>query len=156
MKCSANVVKLLRVIFGFSSRNEILDVWEAVVIRMINLGKVLKILPCSIDPETKLVIMCGKKRQICWYLMFIWYWLDLLYLIFICKRVTALTVPVEELMNFYMHFFSRLVAGVLSAVIAKDQRKVAAFMNLLLLERRKFKGEFLYIAFDKVFRWLAV
>lgn len=126
-----------------ASQNHIrrLDIWEIALLRLIRLGAYLNALPCNLIIAQKCVTSCSSLRRLVWQIAILWYWLDVCYLFSVMKYVTLATLSEDEFVNFFVHTFSRLVAGVGLLLIATDTENLIKFNNVLLSQRWILQGK---------------
>lgn len=78
-----------------------------------------------------------------WWLFYLLYILDLFYLSLASQHVTLMSVPTTEFVNFYVHFISRLVAGILIFLNVTHLHSISIFYNHLSRTALKHSHRFL-------------
>lgn len=119
--------------------------WEHAIFQLIKLGSALGVLPFKIDITHRLFCHAGVFRKTVWYFLLLYYSLDIIYLASVAKLVTLLDFDETEFVNFYLHFLSRLTAGVLAIILASVKDSVMQLYNLLIQYQRKHSGVFVLI-----------
>lgn len=143
------------------------DWWEYWLLCLIKSGEKLAFLPfevysnrenrnldnkpapeCDTSPEvimdTSALIRLTSTRRLCiWGVFVICFTLDLGYLTFTSKKVKLKACSERDFLNFYTHFNSRLVAGVLMWLTTIHLKETVYFLNVLLETRRRFQGNYL-------------
>lgn len=99
--------------------------------------------PEVIMDTSSLVKLTSTRRLCIWGIFVICFTLDLGYLTFASKKVKLKTGSERDFLNFYTHFNSRLVAGVLMWLTTTHLKETVYFLNVLLETRRRFQGSHL-------------
>lgn len=114
--------------------------WEYSVLRLVNLGSKLQVLPFKVDLLQRALVRVGFKKDFLWHIVLVWYCLDLCHLCYVAKYVTLSSFSETEFVNFHLHFLSRLTAGVLAVILCFVKTSLMQFWNLLFQTQRKFAG----------------
>lgn len=107
--------------------------WEYSLIGLLKSGKLLNIIPFHFDASTNIVIPspCIPYRLV-WSGFLILYLFDILYMSHISGIVSLDTVSEDEFVNFYVHFITRLVAGVLLVHLSFNTYEISQFCKFLV------------------------
>lgn len=117
------------------------EVWEEAFFNLVKGGSFLLVLPFRLDKEAAIVLPCKVLPNVAWHILLLLYWLDVCYMASVARHVTLSRFPEKEFVNFYVHFLSRMTAGVLAVIIAADKELMRNFHNVMVHLQRNFKGK---------------
>lgn len=110
------------------------------MLKLVKLGSILHVLPLQVNFSRSTITQGGAFRNTVWHLILFAYCLDLCYLTCVANRVTLKKFSETEFVNFYLHFISRLTAGVLAITLVFLQNSLIQFYNILIQTQRQFLG----------------
>lgn len=116
--------------------------WRQAAINIARTGHFLNIVPIEFDSTTELIKPSKFPRREVWWLIFFFYAADTIYLLSASFRVTLTKVPVKEFMDFYMHFVTRLIAGIIQLVMGLSIKEFTQMYNIQIFIRRQKKNNF--------------
>lgn len=130
--------------FSLSSN---LQTWEKLYVILISNGHFLLSLPVTFNKnKNSFQVTQNKLVKFAWYFRLLCLNLDNIYLTTQFNYVTPDTVSGDELMNFYLHSISRIIAGTIGFLLVFDLEKTILLTNTLLQTRRNWKG--MYLIYD--------
>jgi len=131
--------------FKIGNRGPKKDIWIWWFLRLIKTGQTLNILPFSYDSKTSLIKCSPLSSRLILYFMAFCFISDDIYLFLVAKYVTVLNTTAEEFTNFYLHSFSRCVAGILVVILFQKMSETIQYTNALIIMRRKMQGRFFHL-----------
>lgn len=117
-----------------------LDNWETALFQLVKTGKFIFALPFEVNKSSGLLRQASKTQIQIWHFLATLYIFDLIYMSTVAKNVNLDNVSVTEFANFYMHYLSRSIAGVVLLVIAHRKQNLIEFNNAIILYRRRLQG----------------
>lgn len=123
----------------FANR-EYLKIWELAFLQLIRSGNCLCVLPLQLNQSKQFVVLSSYSHLRIYRLILLCYWLDVLYLTWVTKHVTLTSVSETEFVYFYLHFTSRLTAGIYTIILTLDISPFQYINNLLIKMSRDYQS----------------